>query len=297
MQCPNCGVAVGEKPRTCHHCGKKTFSAICTYCGAELIHRDPPIQRLTEISNVSMININQIPQYKLQNKRKKSGVRSFIYLFALILFVSVLFIGFKNNEKLEEQNNNSEIDIPSSDITGMELLTFKGHPKFFGDFKEADAFYDRCKKVNISNPASASNDERSLLAMAEYDNNKITYISINFSMLEDIKHELTLDDVLKVTCEYIPFDILNQNYSFKEALYMTREDGLETYYYAMRFNDVKEERKGYINDYLFLIKIIHRSNDDWIVYMEEGWDDWDRDDLVSCFSEVEEWTVDLKSYQ
>jgi hypothetical protein len=51
---------------------------------------------------------------------------------------------------------------------------------------------------------------------------------------------------------------LDQKYSFNEALYLTREDKGEVYYYAMRLNDVKEERSGYLNDKLFIVKIVIR---------------------------------------
>ena len=136
--------------------------------------------------------------------------------------------------------------------------------------------------------------------MAEYDNsNIITYISINFSKAEDIRQGLTIDDVLKVACEYVPFEILNKNYSFKEALYLTSEDNDREvlYYYAMRLNDVKEERNGYLNDKLFIIKIFHSSDDSWFVCMEEDCDNWELNKLERNYSIVKEWEMDIKTYQ
>jgi hypothetical protein len=304
-KCPNCGVDVGEKPRTCHRCGKKTFSVVCPKCGADLLHKEQPVQSQHMTHNVTTINVNKRTQYSHQKTKRRKRPTAFITLFAIFIILMVLVLKDKekigNQSNITNQNNITDQNniVDKKNITDSNLLTLADHPKFFGDFDKADKFYDGYRKVNISTPAIATNDAKSLLAMAEYDNsNKITYISINFSKAEDIRKGLTIDDVLKVACEYVPFEILNKNYSFKEALYLTREDkDGEVYYYAMRLNDVKEERNGYLNDKLFIIEIFHSSDDNWFVCMEEHHDNWELNKLKRNYSIVEKWEMDIKTYQ
>ncbi len=286
-KCPNCGVDVGEKPRTCPCCGTKTFSVVCPKCGADLLHKEPPVQNQHIIHNVTTINISQRSQYASRKTNGGNNATIGLTFFAIIIISIFIALALKGNEKIDIQNN----------ITDISLLTLANHPKFFGDSDKANEFYKGYRKVNVDTPANAVNDTKSLLTMAQYYSNEITYISINFSTSEEFKQGLTIDDVLKVVCEYVPFDILDQNYSFKEALYLTREDKGELYYYAMRLNDVKEERSGYLNDKLFIIKIVHSSDNNWFVYMEEDTDDHELDKIIRNYSRFEEWEINLKSYQ
>lgn len=186
-------------------------------------------------------------------------------------------------------------------LSDLEILALDSHPKIYGDYNDAEIFWKGYKKVAVINTNQKSHYEDKLLLVETSDKKKISDITINFSYSDEIKHELTVDKILKVVCEYIPYEILEKYYTFSKSFHETYKEGkkYEAYHYVMSLN--KEGKAANVSgDYLlydkFAFKIIHRNDDDWIAEINrsayKGKHEKSRDGY-----EVEDWKVDLSKYK
>lgn len=315
-KCPTCGVLVGEKPHICPSCGKKTFNKECPSCGADLIsekqnifiytYTNTEINSNTEINTDTETNIDLSAYEKVHKTKKKFGCLYKIFVFLVIM---VFVIGIWNANKNDDESTlNDESTVNDGDekivenITDLEILTLDSHPKFYGDFKEAKRFWSDYKKVAVVSNGSYTKYEDKLLLVTPSDNNVITDITINFSHSEDIKHELTVEKVLKVVCEYIPYDIIEKYYTFTESFHETfkGDKKYEAYHYVMSLNK-KGKSVNKSGDFYyegkFAFKIIHRNDDDWIVEINYLAYEGNHDKFSADAYEVENWEVDLSNYK
>lgn len=302
-KCPACGVLVGEKPRNCHNCGKKTFEKVCPGCGADLIHEKQNIYTYTNIeintntkfntdteidANTKNDNDFDISSYQNTYKPKKKlgcGFISLVFTVMIILSFSFLDSSTKNNDQT---------------LSDLEILTLKYHPKLYTNFKAAKKFWVDYKKVAVDKTSSEINYEDKLLLVTTRDDKVITDIIINFSHSDEIKHELTVKKVLKVVCEYIPYDILEKYYTFTESFHETSKDGkYEAYHYVMSLNE-QGKSANVSGDYLlydkFAFKIIHRD-DDWIAEINRSAYEGNHEKFSADAYVVEDWKVDLSKYK
>ncbi len=334
-KCPGCGVLVGENPRICNNCGKKTFEKVCPGCGTDLtyeksdkivytyinteintnskinanikfytndeIHPDT----VTNTDSESNIDINTINYEEVHKAKKKFGR---IYKIFVVLVIIIVIIGIKGNDNDNENKSDNKKENASEDISedkstdkntlsDLEILTLDSHPKFYGDYKEAKKFWADYKQVMVDKTSSEYEDK--LLLAATGNNKVITDITIDFTHSDEIKHKLTVEKVLKIVCEYIPYDILEKYYEYTESFYETSKDGnYKAYHYIMSLN--KEGKAASANnDFLlydkFAFKIIHKNDDDWIVKINRS--AYKGKHEKSDKYEVEYWKADLNKYK
>lgn len=285
-KCPNCNVTIGDKPRTCLNCGKNSFEPVCPDCRADLINR-------------RIVQVNPYPTAVQQIPKKKSGiVASLITLLFIVVFIGV--ISSSNSDV--DSSLNSDKNTISQSLPDMELLTLKEHPKFYGDYKAAKSFWKEFEKAIVVNASGTTFYEDALLLVTtgDSDNGVITNVTINLSDYEK-KHDLELDNVMRLICDYIPYDIINQYYDFKEAFHEVSKYGrYEAYHYVMEINDKGKEAKKSGESYLeskFAFKIIHRNDNDWIAKMNYLAYKGNHDKFKADAYDVEAWDVDIEKYR
>lgn len=255
--CEYCGSEVTDDVMECENCGSKEFKNIYPDYGVDQVIRKQEVTTYISIN----ISDDQMP-YK---KKKKSGCVTAIIVF-LILFVISLIVS-----TLVAYNIATEkATTAQKDLSDMEIVTLEGHPKFYGDYEKAESFWKEYKKVKVVNSRQTINNEDALLMItsSDEDNGVITNVSMNFSNSNELKQKLTVNDVLKVVYEYIPYDIIDKYYTFNESFHEKLLDGdYEAYHYVMTLNEqgkaVNKSGKTNYED-KFAFKIIHRNGDDWL---------------------------------
>lgn len=285
-ECFNCGIMIGDKPRVCFNCGKKTFSKECPDCGVDLINR----------KKVQVNPYPIIPQPKIKRKSKAPAM-----LILLLFAVGFVMISALNSGKNTTTVVNDTVEV-SQNLSNVELLTLKDHPKFYGDYKAAKSFWKAYDKVKVVNARQTIYNEDALLLVTtgDEDNDVITNVTINLSDYGK-KQYLELDNVMRLICDYIPYDIIDKYYDFKEAFHEVYKDGgYEAYHYVMELNDkgveVNKSGERYFES-KFAFKIIHRNEDEWIAEMNYLSYEGNHDKFSADAYEVEDWDVNIKKYK
>ncbi|MGZ9586487.1 hypothetical protein [Paenibacillus marinisediminis] len=290
-QCDSCGSKQFEN--ICIKCGKKTFEEICKECEVDSINREQ-VQVEYEPIEYNTFEYNPIPKPN-PNKTNKIIVLIIFILLGAGLMVSIA----TPNDGIE----NSSQEAVKENLSDLELLTMKGHPQFYGDYNEAKKFwkgYDKVKVVDTDR--KMLNEDALLLVTAPGGVNRIiSNITINLSNVEN-KHDIKLDDVLKLICDYIPYDIMDKYYTFEKSFHEVHKyEKYEAYRYVMKLNDdgkaVNKLGEKYY-DPKFAFKIIHRNDDDWIAEINYLSYHVNRDKSNDPASiEVEDWNVDINKYR
>lgn len=306
-KCPSCGVLAGEKPHICNNCGKKIFEQICPSCGTDLNNEKKNTfvyTYTTEINTNTKHNSNTQSNIDT-SKTEKKFARA--YKIFVVLVVLILFIGLNANKNKSENlsvnvSNNKKENTNKNTLSDLKILALHSHPKFYGDYEEAERFWQGYKQVAVVNTNQKRNNEDKLLIIATSDKKLISDITINFSYSDEIKHELTVDKVLEIACEYIPYEMLEKYYTFTKSFHETfkGKEKYEAYHYVMSLNKKgKSARKNsdFYLDSKFAIKIIHRNDDDWIVEINYLAYQGNHEKFSAKAYEVEDWEVDLSKYK
>lgn len=283
-KCPNCSVMIGDKLKTCFSCGKYTFATVCPDCGVDLISR-------------RKVQANPYPTFVQQRPQKKSMIFAVpITLFLIAGLVGVIgVISFLNANTINIAINS---ETKSRNLPDIELLTLKEHPKFYGDYKAAKSFWKGFDNVKVVNSRQKIYNEDALLLVTSGNEDVITNITINLSDYEE-KQSLELEKVMRLICDYIPYDIIEQYYDFKESFHEMNKDGkYEAYHYVMELNDkgkdVNKSGERYFQS-KFAFQIIHRNDNDWIATINYLAYEGIHDRLKS--DGVEAWDVDIEKYK
>lgn len=132
-------------------------------------------------------------------------------------------------KKAEEEKDRKKAaeEFAKSDLG---ILTRNNHPTYYGSIKQAkEVWKDVSKdKVKISNGSSGNLKDTTILSIGNSDRNSdlIKYVEIYFNRFST-KKPTTLNEVLKITAEYLPSDIMKKYYSFDESYKVTPKDGRE----------------------------------------------------------------------
>ena len=286
-KCSSCGVMIGDKPRICFNCGKKTFATVCPDCGADLISR-------------RKVQVNPYPTIVQQRPKKKSKISAvLITLFFTVGFSGVISSLNSDKNTIKVENNSETV---SRNLSYVELLTLKEHPKFYGDYQAAKSFWKGFDKVKVVNARQTIYNEDALLLVTtgDEDNDVITNVTINLSDYEKEQY-LELDNVMQLICDYIPYDIIDKYYDFKESFHEIYKDGgYEAYHYVMELNDkgkeVNKSGERYFNS-KFAFKIMHRNDNDWIAVMNYLAYKGNHNKFRTDAYDVEEWDVNIEKYK
>jgi hypothetical protein len=176
------------------------------------------------------------------------------------------------------------------------------HPKFYGDSAEAKELWKGYNKVKVVKSVQASyNEDALLLITSSNDENEITGVTINLSEVED-KHNIKLEDVLKLICGYFPYDILDNYYVVKRSFHEVDNDGsgFEDYFYMMELNNKGKEvnKSGKIHLYSrFTLRIIHRNGDNWIAKIDTITDAGNFESSLKGAYKVSKWKINVDKYR
>ncbi|MBU5677796.1 hypothetical protein KQI88_15360 [Alkaliphilus sp. MSJ-5] len=291
--CPKCRVTIGKKPRICYDCGEETYLEICEHCEAD---------RVNGKQNIS-IHINTNIRNAQMPYRAKKKSKSALGIISVFIIIAVIITGISHITPVSKNENNAKIQ---TDLSDMDILTLPGHPKFYGSYKEAKQFWRKYKKVKVINVKETiyGKHEDSLLLITTSDtaNGVITKVIINFPK----SNELTINDVLKVVCEYIDYDIIEKYYSFNESFHETRVDGgdkglyYEGFHYVMKLNEegkaVNKSREAYYQD-KFAFKIGHKNNEQWTAEISYMMYKGGHDRFHPKAYNVENWDIDLSKFK
>lgn len=277
-KCPECGILVGEKPKTCYQCGHKTFETVCPNCGAELFTRQKKVERYLLPPSEPV-------------KRKSPFRGCLVAISLMIIFVAIIVLATAKDESTPEE--------PLKKLPYAELITLKGHPKYCGDFKEAKKFWKGYEGVKVEKSYQDENFEDAILLVSSGDN-VISNIAIDLSTVEN-KQNITLKDVLKLVGDYIPYDMLDKYYVYKDSFHQIATDGkYEAYYYIMQIRDRgdvvtdggKDTRFG-----IFAFKIRHWDNGDWVAIINTSVEPSDYYNTDGGIYKVKKWKVDINKYK
>ncbi|QUH20256.1 hypothetical protein [Alkaliphilus sp. B6464] len=286
--CPKCRVTISDKPRICYDCGKKTYLKICEYCEADRVNRK---QNIPTYTNANISN-TQMP-YETKKKSKSA-----LEIIAVFIIISVIVIGSPHIMATIINENNAKLPDNLSD---MDILTFPGHPKFYGKYGEAKRFWIKYrKKVKVVNAMETiyNNDALLLVTTGNEDKGVITKVIINFPK----SNELTIDDVLKVVCEYIDYDIIEKYYSFNESFHETHVDGdYEGFHYVMKLNEEgkaanKSGEVYYQDKFAFNIGRL-KNNEQWTAEISYMMYKGEHDKFHPKAYNVENWDIDLNKFK
>lgn len=209
-------------------------------------------------------------------------------LSAMLIGCSTSYEGSSSKEKLQNASY-------------KEVLTRPGAPMLYGDMNEAREFWKGSDRKLVS----YVHDEKSVLSMSTgyrfmSQDSIIRSIEINLSEVED-KENIQLDDVLKLICHYIPFNIVSKFYTFDKAIHEIGDTNeYEVYYYLMKINEQGEALRQSGESYLHSdlgITIFRRGDNNWsaeLSYLRytEPRLRWPNEQNNS----VEDWDVDIFDY-
>lgn len=252
--CPSCGIEAGEQAKTCPNCGEKCFDLYCPKCGTDLSgklkHNNTEYYEhastVINISNDAFPRPSVVPPRPIGRKKRKG---SFIpFLFVLLIMFGVVFVFGRINMEKE-----------------VKIVTKEGHPLYYGSIADAKAFFkgkDDVEVIQKGDNEYTGND--TLVITSQYpDSDIIGDIYFDFSALQN-NEKYSVDDMLNIVCDYIPFDIINQYYDFDTSFMEESPEGdFVGYYYIMKLNKKGKVLKSDIYEDTFAFKIIRNQFYNW----------------------------------
>ncbi len=155
-----------------------------------------------------------------------------IAIIAIILF---LIIG---TSACSSSNDEKYIDY--------SFLTQEGHPRIYDEYNAVSNYYKDYKNASVgsyqSHPA-VKEPVVTALSYLKYD--RIYQIILNLNNLEN---NFSFDETISIALDYVPVDMILENYNFQKAIYKTKSDGKKQYecYYSVKEDGV--EKPGYYYD-------------------------------------------------
>lgn len=188
-------------------------------------------------------------------------------------------------------------------ISDMQILKAENHPKFYDEFNVAKEFWAEYPNVAVVNAKQTIYNEDAILLITTGDSDRgvITSIKINFANSTK-NNNYTLDDMLALTCEYIPFNLIDQYYIFADSFKeITSDNSLESFYYIYDLNntEVALNNKNNINlKNKFAFNIFHHLSDNsWIININYLASKGNTEKWKPGYYSKENWFVDLNLYK
>lgn len=217
-----------------------------------------------------------------------------LVIFIILLIISQVSLNQSNYQKNVMQYSDTQI------------ISMPSHPKILSDFSDTIDFYKNIdgKKVKISKGHAYYYDDEKHLIYMEIDNN-------NKQIIDDIRlylniskeyNAIDLNTAIQIALDYLPLDIINNNYSFKDSFKETIGNSSKTiskYYYHWEINDIgKEYRKN--NDFLpneLGFKIYHdEANNTFRIFI--GSNAVTLDEHVRYLdNKCDNWSIDINNFK
>lgn len=302
--CEYCGTRVADNVMQCAGCGSKEFKNICLKCGSVISgNKCPKCEAgIKDRRNEQVIQQPVIRRMKPKRNYKLIAVLALLYFGIAGFVVTDYMANPENYLSVKQENPESQEQTESQKkqkLTYAELVTLKDHPKYYGDYKVAKKFWKKYDEVVVDVTATGHNEE-ALLFVGTIDSKVIDNIRINLSDVEG-NQNIELEDVLPLVCDYIPYEIIDKYYDFKEAFHEIYKAGnYEAYHYVMDLNDAGKEanKSGEIKyDDKFSFQIIHRNDNEWTAEMNYLSYEGKYRSFKEGEFDIKKWKVNLKKYR
>ena len=165
-----------------------------------------------------------------------------LYFFLLFFLVFVLLNGCSGDSSniateketqrgatTEEMDTSSAEPAPDSPSINpdLEIITRDGHPTYYGSVETSHTIWDGTGKGKIVFADSYDKYSKgvTILTMDAYRNSDlIRGIEIYFSNFEE-PITLSLDEALKIAAAYMPFEIMDTYYQYKDSELLVPDEG------------------------------------------------------------------------
>ena len=238
-----------------------------------------------------------------------------LYIFLQFFLVLILLSGCSgDSSKKETQKDATTEEVASSAEPtpdspsinpDLEIITRNGHPTYYGSVETSHTIWDGTGKGKIVFADSYDKYSKgiTILAMDAYrKSDLIRGIEIYFSNFEE-PITLSLDEVLKIVASYMPFEIMDTYYQYKDSELLVPDEGKDgDNYYIISYNLTDEGSAAYYSkehEYSGTIDVIVQvSRDDTVqnVVIGFGTPRW-MGSLNTNSYHKEEWACNLYDFR
>lgn len=173
-------------------------------------------------------------------------------------------------EEVDTSSAEPASDSPSIN-SDLEIITRDGHPTYYGSVETSHTIWDGTGKGKIifADSYDKYNKGVTILTMDAYRNSDlIRGIEIYFSNFEE-PITLSLDEAIKIAAAYMPFEIMDTYYQYKDSELLVPDEGKGgDDYYIITYNLTDESSAEYYSkehEYSGTIDVIIQVDQDDVV--------------------------------
>lgn len=288
--CPECADRISGAKGACPVCGHLTNDLICPYCEADVRGENDNTTYSREDSNVMNQSSNVLSKeqidLKIREMKKKSRRNALIVVLIYFSLIIVIIASLITTRPPEIKQILQDMGVSGTTT----------HPKYFSEYETALEFWKGNDFVRVIKKGEILTNASAPLVMTSDAKGKIiSDITINLSGYSSKEKPLTVKDVLKVVCEYIPNNMIKRYYTSDKAFYeIVKAEENEKYYYLWVLNEKGklEKQKGdkVLSDKL-AFEITYSKEDGWNAQIGV----FSYDEHVDSLS-VQDWEIDILKY-
>lgn len=220
---------------------------------------------------------------------------------AIIAVVLTLILALCLSSCGGSSSETAESDTPDSNVNSdMEIVTRDGHPTLYGSVEQAHEIWKDVSKGKIVFPdKNDSYSDKTIVYLDAYrDEDMIRTVDIYFSNFEE-EEDVTLDDALKISASYMPFDIIDKYYECDGSKLYVSDDGDKANYYVISYGLTDSAGDAYYageHQYSGSIDVIFKVQNDIVqnFSIRFGTEKWMNYPEKNSYH-TEEWEYDLLS--
>ena len=207
-------------------------------------------------------------------------------------------------ETIQPTDQIKEAETVSVKETDLDIILREGHPTYYGSVALSHVIWDDVEKgrIHFGDGIYGSNDKPILSMDAYRDSDIIRLVLINFTNFED-KQTVSVDDALRVSASYLPYNIMDQYYEYKGSKMIVPDESKKNNatYYVISYRLTDAGSTAYYakeHQYSGTIDVIIQVIDDAVQSIEItfGTPRW-MGYLSKNSYHLEEWACDLYDYK
>lgn len=173
------------------------------------------------------------------------------FIVIAVVVVVLLAYGILANESDNEVDTETDTEVQdivteettstkeAETISDLDIVRKDGHPKYYGDTKQAYTTWKDIEKGKIVYPKDNDRySEKSIVCFSGYrqgENNEIIRgIEVYFSNM-DLEESVSLDIAVEIAKDYLPFDIIEQWYKFDKSYCVVEDENNQHKYYVVTY--------------------------------------------------------------
>ena len=175
--------------------------------------------------------------YRKSKSKKNQNVNHTLVMVVLAIMFVILFIIVVNSIIKTEKPNKTENSI------SYTILKEPGHPVLYDEYDAVKEYYQEYDNVSVGSYQSHPEVENSVITALSYlDYDRIYLITIN---TDNEGNNFILNDAIAMAVDYIPVEMVLENFDFEKAIYKIKGDGMKQYecYYTQKKEGV--DKPGY----------------------------------------------------